>query len=47
MNELISPEKAQEILNHLIKTGQGFCFYQGMLVDRMMLELIATGGEAE
>lgn len=43
----MTKEKAQEILNHLIKTGQGFCFYDGQVVNRMDLELVATGGEME
>lgn len=45
--EKITQEKAREILEHLKRTGQGFCFYNGAVIDRMQAELIANGGEAE
>ncbi|MDO8521524.1 MAG: hypothetical protein Q7S52_05410 [bacterium] len=43
----MTKEKAQKVLEHLIRTGQGFCFVDGVVVDRMSAELIASGGEAE
>lgn len=43
----ITQERAKEILKHLEKTGQGFCFVDGVIVDKMSAELIASGGEAE
>ena len=45
--QTITQEKARKILEHLKRTGQGFCFVDGAVVDRMSAELIANGGEAD
>lgn len=39
----MTKEKAQEIINHLLKTKQGFCFYRGQIVTIEYLEDIIKG----
>lgn len=43
----ITKKKASEILAHLQRTGQGFCFYQGVMITRDDCEMVATGGEVD
>jgi len=30
----MTKEKAKKIYSYLLKTDQGFCFYEGILIDR-------------
>ena len=33
-SDLLTAEEKEKILEHLIKTNQAFCFYQGMIIQR-------------